>query len=190
MVGEESGQNKVFCQKCHGRRECEVTGRSEDDDGTVRLSAICPACCSPHERIVSYIGPYASGATSILAHRLKIYVAGPFSADNREGELSNVEKAIKAGIELQRHRHHPYIPHLTYYLEQAGLDLPHSGWLEFDRPWLMSCDAILILDSSPGADQELKWAEDEGLVVYLDLESVPTADEIARTGTFHREEGV
>ena len=184
---EQGVYEVVFCQKCGSGRRCEVTERSEYA-GKVRLLAECPACGSPHERVVSHSGLFALGATSILAHRLMVYIAGPFSADTAEGVLLNVDRAIETGIAVKELGHHPHVPHLTYYLDQAGLDLSHAGWLTFNRPWLMNCDAILVLAASPGADQERKWAEKEGLIVYDELESVPSAEYIAREGTFHVKE--
>ena len=113
---------------------------------------------------------------------MKVYVAGPFSSDDPDVVAANIARAISAGIKIRDLGHHPYIPHLNFSVEDAlwavERKYSHSEWLEWDRPWLLSCDAILILSPSPGADQERIWADEAGLTVYESIDAIPTIEEV------------
>ena len=45
--------------------------------------------------------------------------------------------------------------------------------MEWDIEWLVECDALLFLGSSPGADIELKAAQELGLKIYYSTDEVP-----------------
>ncbi len=109
--------------------------------------------------------------------RLKIYIAGPYTASDPESVEANVQRAIDAGIEVYRRGHFPYIPHLTHWVEQRSVltvaGLRWEDYLTWDRTWLTACDALLHLASSRGADLELSWARAEGMQVFLRLRDVP-----------------
>lgn len=115
-----------------------------------------------------------------MTDRLRIYVAGPYSAETEAGNRENTIRAIDAGIELLGKGHFPFIPHLTHYVDrrasELGVDLAWEDYIEWDVTFLECCDAFLHLDSSPGADLERDHARDIGLPVFESVASVPTAD--------------
>ncbi len=108
---------------------------------------------------------------------LRIYVAGPITADSKAQEQRNVDAAMDAGIQLLQIGHIPYIPHLTWYLhmyaKDHGVEFSHADYLNWDKRWLVLCDAILYLAPSPGADEELEFARYHGLRVFSGIEDVP-----------------
>lgn len=108
---------------------------------------------------------------------MKIYVAGPYSADSAEQIVRNVNAALDAGLRLARRGHQPFIPHLTHFLEMRGQEtgegLAYEWYLAYDHFWLTCCDALLLLAHSPGADKELMWAKQRGLLVFMSEDEIP-----------------
>jgi hypothetical protein len=108
---------------------------------------------------------------------MRVYVAGPLTADTADGCLANVRAAIDAGVRLIRRGHEPYVPHLSWYLDQharaAGHPIPYDWWLEYDRHYLAGCDALLLLAPSPGANAEAAWARARGIPVYEHADALP-----------------
>lgn len=108
---------------------------------------------------------------------IKIYVAGPYTADSAEDIVRNVNAAMDAGLRLARKGYSPFIPHLTHFLEmraqETGEGLPYAWYLDFDRLWLDNCDALLLLGHSPGADLELEYAKERGMIIYYDEKDIP-----------------
>lgn len=109
---------------------------------------------------------------------MKLYVSGPYTANTEEEVLDNVHKALDVGIALIKAGHHPFIPHLTHWIEKRaqrtlGEGMPYEWYLQYDRYWLTFCDALYYLAPSPGADLERGWALELGLPVYTRLADVP-----------------
>lgn len=88
--------------------------------------------------------------------RLCIYVAGPFTAKDIDGILKNLDNAIQAGNAVVKRGHHPYIPHLNYYMTANASNPFFAGrsdideqndrrWVDVDAPWVLLCDAIYIM---------------------------------------------
>lgn len=122
-----------------------------------------------------------------MSKPLCIYVATRLSCHDKTGAaaaiqyLYNLKQSIKAGAEVWRKGHYPYIPGLDFmvYLELDGdygdgAKLPYEVSLE----WVRRCDAILIHNGleaprSPGVEKELQVAIAEGKKVYYSLEDIP-----------------
>jgi hypothetical protein len=45
--------------------------------------------------------------------------------------------------------------------------------MEWDKPWLEACDALLFLGPSKGADVELQHARQLGKTIYWALDEIP-----------------
>ena len=105
----------------------------------------------------------------------RIYVAGPYSADNPRSTQLNVNKAISVGCELIKKGYAPFIPHLCHYiwLHPDG-DFDYEFWIEYGFEWLNVCDALFYMKSSPGADAELLYAKKLGLPIYQSIDAVPS----------------
>jgi len=44
-------------------------------------------------------------------------------------------------------------------------------YIEWDKAWLEVCDALLFLDNSKGAKQELEYAKKLGKMIYYDVDT-------------------
>jgi len=108
----------------------------------------------------------------------KIYIAGPLtsSGDPRE----NIANACRAFEELMQLGLVPFLPHLSWYVEQnLGFDRwTADEWLEYDAKWLKLCDALLRLPGfSRGADLEETMARVMGIPIFYTLEGIKSAIE-------------
>lgn len=115
----------------------------------------------------------------LIIDQLKIYIAGPYTADTDKGKLQNVNTAIDAAIELFRKGHFPYVSHLAHFVDkrayEKGIHLNWEDYIRWDKPWLEVCDAVLYLGSSKGADLELQGAQEMGKKVFRSIDEVPPA---------------
>ena len=100
---------------------------------------------------------------------LRVYVAGPISADTHTKIALNVFQAcwIAKGIILKGH--FPFIPHLLWFL---GLERSWEWWMEFDDIWLRQCEALFYIGPSRGADIELARAKERGLKIFYSLDEL------------------
>jgi hypothetical protein len=112
---------------------------------------------------------------------MTIYIAGPYTP---QGDLHdaariahhNVENAIRAGIEVMKRGHIPYIPHLTHFIHLQMRDdeaLPKEAWYKFDENWESKCNALLYLGRSQGADAELARAKEHGFRIFYSVDEIP-----------------
>src|SRR5205823_11197183 len=82
----------------------------------------------------------------------------------RDKLVTGVQTCALPILEVIRKGHVPFIPHLTHYIHLETEDpLPVEFYYEYDMVWLQSCDALLHLGPSRGADRELEYAEKRGL---------------------------
>lgn len=92
---------------------------------------------------------------------------------------ANVDRAVRIGVELAYRGHYPIVPHTTWMIEQEMLErnrtMPYEYWIDLTMGWLEGCDALYMIDYSPGANQELQRAFMLGMTVYRSLEGVPDA---------------
>lgn len=113
-----------------------------------------------------------------LNQKLKIYIAGPYSAKTEQQRIRNVNLAIDAGLKLFFKGHYPYIPHLTHFIDlyaiKKSIKMKWDDYIHWDLPWLEFCDAILYLGKSNGADLELERAKKLGKKVFYLIEEIYT----------------
>lgn len=99
---------------------------------------------------------------------LRVYVAGPYSADPEGGTA----RAIDAGEDLRRAGLAPFVPHLFHYWDKRH-PLPYEEVLALDLEWLRACQGLLRLPGdSAGADREVAEAMRLGLPVFHDVPSL------------------
>lgn len=109
---------------------------------------------------------------------MRIYIAGPLSADTEEIVFANCQRAVDAGIELMQKGHFPFVPHLSLWTNTRAkvkfdVEFTWEQWMELDDAFLQCCDALLHLGSSRGADQELARAKELNLLIYYSLSEIP-----------------
>lgn len=112
-----------------------------------------------------------------MSKPLKIYIAGPYTAETEDQRVNNVNVAIDASFELLIRGHFPYIPHLTHFIDhrakEVGFLLEWEDYIRWDMVWLETCDALLYLGSSRGANLELDAAKRAGKQIFYSLTEIP-----------------
>jgi hypothetical protein len=102
--------------------------------------------------------------------RLKyIYIAAPYT---KPDPAVNTRSAILVAEQLRDKGFIPFVPHLTHLWHLIS---PHEidYWYEYDIEWLKKCDALLRLPGeSKGADNEVKVAQELGIPVFYDIDSI------------------
>lgn len=110
---------------------------------------------------------------------MRIYIAGPYTADSEQVIERNVQTAIDAGIALVLRGHAPFIPHLTHFVDQRcreiGIAIHWDTYLTWDLEWLELCDAVLCLGNSRGSDIEVAAAQKWGKRIYRSLDEIEPA---------------
>jgi hypothetical protein len=105
-----------------------------------------------------------------------IYIAGPYSSEDESTKLENTIDAIDAGIAVYQRGFIPLIPHLTHFVDQRAreLGIDVSGWdyYEWTKEYLIRCDGLLYLKSSPGADKEMWIATRRGMRTFDSIEKI------------------
>lgn len=99
-----------------------------------------------------------------------IYVSSPFSEGN---QVHNIYVACKAGDEILKRGHIPFIPHLLYGWHVIS-PKEWGEWIRIDMAYLSMCDALLRLPGkSKGADIEVAEADNIGIPVFYSIENIP-----------------
>ncbi|KKN23742.1 hypothetical protein LCGC14_0901760 [marine sediment metagenome] len=103
---------------------------------------------------------------------LRVYVAGPFSADSGGSRFSNRCRAENAGRDIMLRGHDAHVPHAaTAHLHG---EYPYERFMRLDfgiiERW---ANALYYIGPSPGADRELELAEKLGLLIFKSLAEVP-----------------
>ena len=102
-----------------------------------------------------------------------VYIAGPYTAPNRELEDANIDQAAVVAAEYMRKGYAVFCPHtMSAHLDREHNEdgmLQHKDWLRNDVYWLQFCDAIHLLpgwDESEGAKFEYQVARLIGLKIW------------------------
>lgn len=112
---------------------------------------------------------------------MKVFVSGPLTNDGTADtfeQINNMEAAARAGYQLIKKGHNPFVPHLSLYMGQLaaieGTEITWRKWMDIDLAFLKHCDALLTLGSSRGADLERATALHLGIPVYDRIEDIPS----------------
>lgn len=103
--------------------------------------------------------------------RKRIYVAGPYSADNVITVLDNMRRGIRVCTELLLKGYAPFCPWLDYQFNLMLRDaesLSVSDFYECSTAWLSTADEMLVLpgwQNSTGTLAEIKLAKEKGIPV-------------------------
>ncbi len=105
----------------------------------------------------------------------RIYIAGPYSADNIMGVFSNMRKGIDLSIEVLMAGYAPFCPWLDYQFAIRA-ELPLGSFYDYSMAWLQVSDAVLVqpegADKSEGTARELARAECLGIPIFYSLEQL------------------
>ena len=105
--------------------------------------------------------------------RKRIYIAGPYSADNLIDYEAHKRIGRAMGAYLTAHGYAPYCPFLdSVYLEGVyGDAITVKDLQEVSMAYVETCEAMLILpgwENSKGTKAEIKRAKELNLPVYYD----------------------
>jgi len=109
--------------------------------------------------------------------RMRIYVAGPYTAPTPQEKRANIRRAREAAAEIYRRGHVPFCPHsMTAGFEHDFPDIDADVYLDTDLVWLRLCHGILMLpgwEQSNGAQIEHSVAKRSCLRIFYSLEEIP-----------------
>jgi len=121
------------------------------------------------KRAAQLLGPGPAG-------QLRVYISGPYSADNEVQCNENIEQARQAAGAILIRGHYPFCPHtMTANFERVFPDITWREYIVADCAWLPFCHAILMLpgwECSRGAVIELEEARKLGLRVITSVEEL------------------
>ena len=103
---------------------------------------------------------------------LRVYVAGPYDADNVVDVLENMRRGMRACVEILLAGFSPFCPWLDYHFQlmlRSGEVLKKADYQEYSLSWLEVSDAMLVLSKSEGSggvQREITFAEKKGIPVF------------------------
>lgn len=108
-----------------------------------------------------------------MAKRLRVYVAGPYSADNVLGVLQNIGRGERACAELFHEGLAPFCPwhDKTYAMDALCQGDGVEAFREHSMAWLEVAQAVFVLpgwEQSEGTKAEMLRAENIGIPVFFD----------------------
>jgi hypothetical protein len=94
----------------------------------------------------------------------RVYISGPITKGNK---IQNLAQALEAYKILLLNGFAPFCPHLSMLTDDVLGRIPYRTWIETDLEWVKICHILLRLPGeSPGAEEEVAMAEDNGIPVY------------------------
>ena len=107
---------------------------------------------------------------------LLIFVGGPYSNDCAVTREENVNKIHHIVKELMKMGHYILECHSLEHSFFPDNELHHADFLRQTLNWIERCDAMFLLENSPGANLEYKRAMELKIPIYDSLKDVPKVD--------------
>lgn len=103
-----------------------------------------------------------------------IGIAGPYSASTKEQRQLNLDAMNIAEARLLEHGHTPVIGvnAALPVIEKANVGDPYQSIMEISLAVIDTCEALLLLAESPGANKERDLVLSKGLKVYHSIEEI------------------
>ena len=100
----------------------------------------------------------------------RIYLAGPYSADNIMDVLGNIRRGVHAGADLMRRGYAVFCPFLDFQFALCGFgdDLPKRAFQDNSLAWVEVSDVVVVLpgsEQSNGVKREVERAAELGIEV-------------------------
>lgn len=106
----------------------------------------------------------------------RVYVAGPYSADNVITVLDNMREGMRISTEVLLAGYAPFCPWLDYHFTlmlRPGETITVPDYYAYSMAWLEVSDAILMIgdwQNSKGAKAELERAIALDIPVFYDID--------------------
>ena len=113
----------------------------------------------------------------------RVYVAGPYSADNVLDVLKNIGRGEKTCAELFRLGFAPFCPwhDKSFVTDRPDDQFTIQQFYEYSIAWLEVSDAVLVLlnsENSKGTQAEIKRAMELNIPVFYSIEELRAYYEI------------
>jgi len=110
--------------------------------------------------------------------RKRIYVAGPYSADNVIQILENIRIGQRVSVEVLLAGFAPFCPWLDYQFQlmlRPGEKLTVHDYYEYSMAWVDVSHAMLVLpgwEHSTGTLAEIERAKEVNIPIYYSMEEM------------------
>lgn len=107
----------------------------------------------------------------------RVYVAGPYSADNVLDVLRNIGRGEHMAAKLFDKGYAPFCPwhDKDFRIKRPEMVAPVKKYYEFSLAWLEVSDAVLVLsgwEASKGTIKEINRAGELGIPVFYNIEDL------------------
>jgi len=108
----------------------------------------------------------------------RVYVAGPYSADNVITVLDNIREGMRAGTMLLLKGFAPFVPWLDFHFQlmlKEEETLFVEDYYNYSIEWLKVSDCMLVLkgwENSTGTRKEVELAKSLRIPIYYDLDDL------------------
>lgn len=111
----------------------------------------------------------------------RIYVAGPYSADNVLDVLKNIGRGEKCCAKLFKLGYAPFCPwhDKSYVMEYCDSSFTVEQFYDFSMAWLEVSDAVLLIPgwkNSKGTLLEIERAKELGIPVFYNINQLTRRD--------------
>jgi hypothetical protein len=109
---------------------------------------------------------------------MRVYVAGPYSADNVISVFDNIRRGIRTSTEVFLAGYSPFCPWLDFLFEivlRGEEKLVVEDYYRYCLDWLDVAEAILVLpgwEKSKGTLLEIARAKELGIPIYYSLQEL------------------
>jgi len=107
---------------------------------------------------------------------IKVYVAGPYSANNVIDVLKNIGRGEKVCAELFKFGFAPFCPwhDKSYVTDNCDIDLDVKQFYDYSIEWLSVSDCMIVIDivSSKGTMNEIQFAKDNNIPIFFSIKKL------------------
>jgi len=108
----------------------------------------------------------------------RVYVAGPYSADNVITVLDNIREGVRISTRVLLAGYAPFCPWMDFHFQlmlRENEELTVQNYYDYSMAWLEASDAVLVYKLRPdskGTAAEIDRALELGIPVFYSLNSL------------------
>jgi hypothetical protein len=109
-----------------------------------------------------------------------IGIAGPYSAETEEQRQKNLDVLNSAAARVLELGHIPLIGvnAALPVVEKSVLKDKYAAIMKISMTLINSCDALLLIKESPGANRERDLIHSQGKPVYYSIKDIPVSENL------------
>ena len=114
-----------------------------------------------------------------MKDRIRVYVAGAYSADNVIAVLDNMRRGMRICTQLFVTGYAPFCPWFDYHFQlmlREDEALTVNDYYEYSIAWLLAADCVYVMPDSEvsrGTAREIELARENNIPVYFQLSLLP-----------------